>query len=77
MPDIWPHETAVSWLRALMKKKPLAKGNGLVQMQKDFEAAMASCVKHINDEYEVTDLCRSLPRRILELADAKGGRLKH
>ena len=77
MPDIWPHETAVSWIRALMKKRPMTKGNGLVQMQKEFEAAMASSVKHINDNYDVASLCKSLPRRLDEVIAAKGERLKH
>jgi hypothetical protein len=46
-------------------------------MQADFEAAMAASVEHINDNYEVADLCRSFPRRVDELIAAKGGRLKH
>ena len=77
MPDVWPHETAVSWLRNFMKKNPLTKGRGLPQLQKDFEATLASCVKFINENYEVEDLCTSLPRRIEELIAAKGERLTH
>ena len=67
MPDLWPHDTAVSWLRTLMKKQPLRKGNGLEHMQKEFVTTLASCVKHINDNYEVEDLCRAFPRRVDEM----------
>ena len=57
MADFWPHKTAVSWLRHLMKKHPIAKGNGLAQMQKGFEKAMTACVKHINEKYDACELC--------------------
>jgi hypothetical protein len=38
---------------------------------------MASSVKHINDNYDVASLCKSLPRRVDEVIAAKGERLKH
>ena len=75
--DFCPHETAVSWLRHLMKKHPIAKGNGLAQMQKDFEKAMTACVKHINQNYDVSELCACFPRRVDELLDTKHEHLKH
>ena len=77
MPDFWPHETAVSWLRALMKKKPLQKGRGLDHMQTDLAQKLGECVKHINAKYEVGDLCSSFPRRVDELIASKGERLGH
>ena len=77
MADVWPHETAVAWIRGYMKKRPLKKGVGLPQMQKDFAAQMAACVRHINAEYEVDDLCSSFPERLAELRKAKGERLSH
>ena len=55
-----------------MKKHPIAKGNGLAQMQKDCEKAMTACVKHINENYDVSELCACFPRRVDELLDAKG-----
>ena len=60
-----------------MKKHPIAKGNGLAQMQKGFEKAMTACVKHIKENYDVCELCACLPRRVDELLDTKGERLKH
>ena len=77
VPDVWPHETAVSWLRALMKKRPLKKGRGLEQLQTDLVQNFDEVVKHINDSYEVGDLTRSFPRRIAELVARKGERLGH
>ena len=60
-----------------MKKHPIAKGNGLAQMQEDFETAMAACVKHINENYDVSELCACCPRRVDELLDTKDEHLKH
>ena len=77
VPDVWPHETAASWLRALMKKRPLKKGRGLEQLQSDLVQNFNEVVKHINDSYEVGDLTRSFPRRIDELLARKGERLGH
>ena len=77
MADFWPHETAVSWIRAQMKKTPLEKGVGLEQMQKDFQANMKEAVRHINENHDVDGLCRSFPSRVAELKAAKGGRIKH
>ena len=51
--------------------------SSLPQMQKDFAAQMAACVRHINAEYEVDDLCSSFPERLAELRKAKGERLSH
>ena len=76
MADFWPHETAVSWIRAFMKKHPLKKGVGLDQMEKDFQATMKEAVRHVNTNYNVDGLCRSFPTRFSELVAAKGGRLK-
>ena len=58
-----------------MKKHPFAKGNGLAQMQKDFEKAMAACVKHINENYDVAAVCAGFLDRVEALAAAKGERL--
>ena len=76
MADFWPHETAVSWIRAFMRKHPLAKGVGLEQMEKDFQATMKEAVRHVYTNYNVDGLCRSFPTRISELIAAEGGRLK-
>ena len=77
MADFWPHETAVGWLRAYMKKQPLTKGVGLVQMEKDFQNTMKEAVRHVNTNHNVDGLCRDFPTRVSELIAAKGGRLKH
>ena len=60
-----------------MKKHPIAKGNGLAQMQEDFERAMTACVKHISENYDVSELCACFPRRADELLGTKGEHLKH
>ena len=75
--DFWPHETTVSWIRSYMKKNPLEKGVGIDAMQQQFKATMRDCVRHINSEYNVDDLCSSFPRRPLALKAASGGRLNH
>jgi hypothetical protein len=60
-----------------MKKQPLQKGRGLDQLQKDLVRALGDCVKHINHNYEVDNLCRAFPHRIDELIARKGERLGH
>ena len=77
MPDFWPHETAVSWIRSLMRKKPVQRGNGLDHMQRELEGALSDCVKHINANYDVESLSKSFPRRVDELLAAEGERLSH
>ena len=75
--DFWPHETAVAWIRAYMKKHPLKKGVGLDRMQREFQTTMRAAVRHINKEYDVASLCSSFPQRLSELKEAKGARLTH
>ena len=50
---------------------------GCAFWQKDFAAQMAACVRYVNAEYEVDDLCSSFPERLAELRKAKGERLSH
>jgi hypothetical protein len=77
MADFWPHETAVSWIRAYMKKHPLQKGKGVAQMREDFVTTMDECMRHINAKYDVNGLCRSFPKRLAEMRLSKGERLKY
>jgi hypothetical protein len=37
---------------------------------------LSECATHINENFEVEDLCRSFPKRLQELVDKLGDRLK-
>ena len=60
-----------------MKKNPLEKGVGLTQMHKDFEHTMIQCMRHINTNHDVDNLCRSFSHRLVELPQSEGERLKY
>jgi hypothetical protein len=77
MADFWPHETGVSWLRNYMKKRPLKKGVGIEQMEKDFKVLLQAAADHANAEHEVADLHKAFPTRVLQLVKRKGERLKY
>jgi len=77
MADVWPHETAVSWIRAYLKKHPLQKGCGIAAMKEAFARTMNDCMSHINAEYDVADLSACYPKRMADLRARKGERLKY
>ena len=74
MPDVFPHETAVAWARAYMKKHPLPRG-GLDDMDDALRGLLADAAKHINQNYDVVGLHSSFPDRLRDLVARKGDRL--
>ena len=74
MPDVFPHETAVAWARAYMKKHPLPRGE-LDDMEDALRGLLADAAKHINQNYDVVGLHSSFPDRLRDLVARKGDRL--
>lgn len=74
MPDLFPHETAVAWTRTYMKKHPRPKAS-LDEMEADLRATLVKCAKHINENYDVEGLHKSLPDRIAKMIQLRGDRL--
>jgi hypothetical protein len=77
IPDLLMHETAAAWLRNLLRQRPYKHGPTLEANITMFRAALKDCERHINSQYDVDGLCKSLPRRIGELIDAEGDRLPY
>ena len=75
--DLFMHETVAAWIRRYFKKNPVRRRPDLEENKQAVVAALAQCAKHINEEYEVSELCKSMPRRVDELLLAQGGRLKY
>ena len=76
-PDVLLHETAVGWVRKFFKKHPFSRARSLDGNIVRVQTLMAECVRHINRTYEVGDLCASFPKRLHELLDGGGERLRH
>ena len=75
--DILLHETAISWL-----KQRLAKSDALVkrawqETPAQFAERLAAAAGDVNATCSVEDLCRSWRKRLQELVQNRGDRLRH
>ena len=78
IPDCLPHETAVAWARAFMKKRPLDRSAGMPGMITQLRRVLQDGEDYINSEYDVDKLCGGeFLERMAELKDREGDRLKH
>ena len=77
VPDVLLHETVVAWVRAFFKKHPFKSVSNVRDNQKLFAKLLKQCESHINANYEVAALCKSFPRRIVELIASRGDRLRY
>ena len=76
-PDVLLHETAVGWIRKFFKKHPFSRAADLDINVERVKALMVQCIRHINQEYEVEALCSAWPKRLRDLVDNGGERLKY
>ena len=72
--DLWPHETAVSWmrhrLRVTLPQEPWH------ETQDEYETRLKAAAAYINENHDVTGLCKEMPQRMHDLVYVtKGGRL--
>ena len=71
--DALLHETAVAWVRrretATQPKRPWMESVG------DYGGRLRRICQHINDKYEVDNLCREFPMRLKAFLDSDGDRL--
>ena len=76
--DCLPHETAVAWARAYLKKRPIDRSLGMNGMKAQLRRVLRDCEDYINSEYDVDKLCGGeFLERMAELRDREGDRLKH
>ena len=75
--DVFPHETAIGWFKKLIRPNQeygCAEHNEGIG---SFKRRAGQACAHIIREYSVMDLCKSYPRRIQQVHDKGGDRLKH
>ena len=76
MPDLLPHETAISWFRNLLRKeKPVRLP--WEETKDEWITRTAAVLKRANRDYDVEALCKAFPKRLQECLDAGGGRTSH
>ena len=73
--ECWPHERIASWAKYWLGKHPVSKFGSLDHMEEHVRQRLTECAEHINENYNVESVCRSWPKRMKELKDARGGRL--
>lgn len=76
-PDVLLHETSVGWIRKYFKKHPFTRAADLYANVERMRAVMAQCLQHINTNNDVLKLCNAWPKRLQELVDNEGERLKY
>ena len=72
--DLWPHETAVSWVRQRLRLTlPREPWN---ETEESFEERLKAAAAWVNEKHDVDGLCREMPRRMNDLVHVtKGARL--
>ena len=71
--DLMLHETAVSWIRALLASTLPARP--WEESPQQLVARLKRVAGRANAEYDVAGLCRELPHRVGKLVDRGGGKL--
>ena len=77
LPDVFLHETAVSWIRKYLKQHPVKLMPSMDENIRRVTSVLQEACLHINTHYEVDDLCNSLPDRLNLLKLKEGERLKY
>ena len=67
------HETAVSWLRHLMKTSLPARP--WTESREEFATRLLQAAQKVNAEYDVANLCREFPGRLDDLERKQGDKL--
>ena len=74
--DMLMHETVAAWVRRYCIAHPVMKTADLETNLRCLEKGLAECEAHINREYDVAGLCKSMPARLARLRAARGDRLR-
>ena len=77
VPDVLLHETVAAWIRKRLKVTPFSMARSLDAQEMRLRGFLEECVQHINANHKVADFCRDFPKRLCDLKDNHGERLKH
>ncbi len=76
--DVLPHETANGWLRTRLDRSAALVPKLWEETPKHFAKRLQECVADVNNgSCDVRALCRSFPKRLVELKKGHGDRLNH
>ena len=73
--DVLLHETAVAWIRK--KEETCRTTTPWTETVVEFSTRLKQIVQEINTTHDVDGLCRQFPRRLQELEEREGDRLKY
>ena len=73
--EVLLHETAVAWIRR--REETTRPREPWKETLEEFGARLRGVCQDINDSCDVEGLCRALPKRLQELVDKDGDRIKH
>ena len=74
--DVLLHETAISWIRYRLGQSATDVRQRWLESPREFAVRMAKDVAYVNRVYDVAGLAREFPRRLKDLVEASGDRLK-
>ena len=74
--DFFLYETAVVWVRRWLKKHPFKAVENIEKNYQLFLSRLRECEQHINNTYDVDGVCRDVVKRLLELKEKRGARMK-
>ena len=75
--DILLHETAVAWVRNYLRAHLSTIATTPASHLYILTILLRAAAAHINENYEVEQLCLDLPKRLRELVAARGESLKY
>ena len=72
--DLWPHETAISWMRYRLRVTlPQEPWN---ETEDELGARLKAAAEWVNHHHDVEGLCKQMPRRMCDLVhETKGDQL--
>ena len=75
MGDMLLHETAVSWIRARLRREK-SEVHPWLESRAQWSVRVQRVVREINRDYDVAGLCRAFPTRLHKCVEALGERLR-
>ena len=75
--DVLLHATAVAWVRHYLRAHRFKLATTPTSDLCRLTILLRAVAAHINENYEVEQLCLDLPKRLRELVAARGERLKY
>ena len=73
--EVFMHETVAAWVNAYFRKFPAKKTGKLEQNRRSTLDGLKKCERYINKHFNVSQLCRDMPKRVDMVVRAGGDRI--